>query len=544
MLDYLNMEFGIVGRTTATRSEPNTSSEFSFWLSDKKEALDSVEIGNIVAAYSDSGDDITFGLVTDMRTYSDVEDYITDFLGHNPGEAGYNDLPQPQVLPEVTVVRCWIMRNISGKIRPPARSRVYFPSLLGIKYAYRIVDEYGDTPFGNTIPVGFFQNGDGTLMPVGIDEDFLVGPEGAHLNISGISGLASKTSFIMFLLRSLLESTDKKIGIVTFNVKGKDLLYLDQSNPEMDDWSREAYDKASISSSAFEQVRYFAPKDPNNPGSTCSRRNNAEPFILGLRSSHPNIPALFSPDDWNDKTEGVWNVIEEKVQDPVKNIQKYEDMLHWIHDKLNYANRNKYSSIEGHHIYTWQKVFKHLKRLPRAYQSIISRTGHGKDIPWDELKPGNIFVVDMEMLDQRAQSFVFGVSIDAIKFLLEMNKGLDGVVVFVDELGKFAPVSNSRAPLKRNLLEITARGRSMGLSLFGAQQFVSKVERELVNNCATQIFGRTEVTELLEANYSAFSEEIRSKLIKMSQGELVVRFARFPHPVFVKFPRPPCKVGS
>jgi len=84
----------------------------------------------------------------------------------------------------------------------------------------------------------------------------------------------------------------------------------------------------------------------------------------------------------------------------------------------------------------------------------------------------------------------------------------------------------------------------MGLSLFGAQQFVSTVEREIVDNCATHIFGRTEVTELREANYSIFSEEIKSKLVKMSQGELLLRFARFPHPIFVKFPRPPCKLGN
>jgi len=535
------MDFGIVGRTIATRLQPNTSSEFSFWISDKKEALDSVEIGNIVAAYSDRADDITFGQVTDMQSYSNVEDAITDFSEHNFGTAESN-IPD---VPEVTVARCSIMRNISGKTKPPARSQVYFPSSLGIKFAYGIVDECGDKSFSNTVPIGVFQNGDGTLVPIGIDEDFLVGPEGAHLNISGISGLASKTSFIMFMFKSLLERTEKKIGIVTFNVKGKDLLHLDQSNPEMDDWSKEAYDKTSISSSRFDRVRYFAPRDHNNPGGTYSQRNTAEPFIWGLHSSHPNIPALFNPDDWDDKTEGVWHVIQEKIEDPVKNIRKYEDMLDWIHDKLNYANRNKSSTIQGYHIHTWQKLFKHLKRLPRAYQGLISKTGRGKDIPWEDLKPGNVFVVDMEMLDERAQNFVFGCSMDAIKFLLENESSdLDAVVVFVDELGKFAPAGNNKAPLKQNLLDITARGRSMGLSLFGAQQFVSTVEREIVDNCATHIFGRTEVTELREANYSIFSEEIKSKLVKMSQGELLLRFARFPHPIFVKFPRPPCKLGN
>ena len=63
-----------------------------------------------------------------------------------------------------------------------------------------------------------------------------LGPEGAHLNISGISGLAAKTSYCMFLLKAIQESymkkdpTDDSVAFVLFNVKGCDLLALDQEN--------------------------------------------------------------------------------------------------------------------------------------------------------------------------------------------------------------------------------------------------------------------------------------------------------------------------
>ena len=40
-------------------------------------------------------------------------------------------------------------------------------------------------------------------LPVNLNSKFIIGPAGAHLNISGISGLASKTSYAMFLLKAI-----------------------------------------------------------------------------------------------------------------------------------------------------------------------------------------------------------------------------------------------------------------------------------------------------------------------------------------------------
>jgi len=214
---FLHLEYGIIGRTASTKSEPNRSSEFHFWVADKEEAIGRIEIGNIIAAYSDDEDDITFGIVTEMRSYSDVDSFIADFLSHNFGGA---DVKVPTDVSEVIVVTCAVMRNVSSKTKPVSRSRVYFPSELGIKFSYGIVDEQGEYIFkGAPIPIGIFTNGDGTISSISVDEDFLIGPEGAHLNVSGISGLASKTSAILFTLKSLLTHTNKNIAVVMFNVK-------------------------------------------------------------------------------------------------------------------------------------------------------------------------------------------------------------------------------------------------------------------------------------------------------------------------------------
>ena len=236
---FLNSAYGVIGRSASTKFEPNTSSKFQFWLSKLAppnnqaeetgtqsvgniEEVAPLEIGNIVAAYSDSKDDTTFGLVTEMRSYSDVDSFIADYLSHDFGDA---KIEVPTDISEVIVVTCNVMRNVSQKTKPVGRSRIYFPSELGIRFAYGIVNERGQSIFsGAPIPFGVFENGDGTIAAISVDEDFLIGPEGAHLNVSGISGLASKTSAIEFATKSLLTHTQKRLAVVMFNVKSRDLL--------------------------------------------------------------------------------------------------------------------------------------------------------------------------------------------------------------------------------------------------------------------------------------------------------------------------------
>src|SRR3989442_6185800 len=69
--------------------------------------------------------------------------------------------------------------------------------------------------------------------------EFLDGSRGAHVNISGISGVATKTSYATFLFHSLftsgvLEGDAVNTKALIFNVKGEDLLFLDRENNELD----------------------------------------------------------------------------------------------------------------------------------------------------------------------------------------------------------------------------------------------------------------------------------------------------------------------
>ena len=547
-LSLLNHERGVIGRTVSTKFEANTSSKFYFWVKNDEEIRGLLEIGNIIAAVADDNTELTFGTITEMRSYSDVESFIADFLSHNFGEA---DVEVPTDISEVVVVTCAVMRNLSATAKPVGRSRVLFPSSAGIQFSYGLVDAEGNNIFaGAPIPIGLFENGDETIAPISVDGDFLLGPEGAHLNVSGISGLASKTSAIEFTLRSLLTHTDKRVAVVMFNVKSRDLLYIDQANPRIADgtdlgtWSETAYQSLQVEPNPFTEARFFAPSDPANPGTTQSLRVlPTEAFVWDLLMLYRDVPHLFSPTDWDDKIEGTWYTITEEIEH--QHILTYTQMLAWISQQIAHANQTNNQWIRGNHVATWNKLRSHLQRFPHSYRGLIATAVNGQDIPWSELIDGSVFVIDIQMLHDPGQKLVFGRAVRSLSDMLESEEiDLDAVIVFVDELNKFAPSGSIKTPLKSNLINITARGRSLGLILFGAEQFASAVDREIVENSSTFLFGRTETNELRTPTYSALSEEVKNKLTILPQGHLLAKFPKFSQPIFLRFPLPPCLPGD
>lgn len=547
---FINASYGTIGRTVSTKFEPNTSSQFTFWLADRKRITGSskteetdVEIGNIVVAVSEVSAELTFGTVVEMRSYSDVESFIADYLSHNFGDAG---VELPTDLAQVIVVTCDVMRNLSGKTRPVGSARVHFPTELGIQFAFGIISTDGTPLFaGAGIPIGLFENGDHTVAAVKVDENFMIGPEGAHLNVSGISGLASKTSAIQFILKSLLTHTQKRLAIVMFNVKSKDLLYIDKANPKAttDEWSRNAYKHLGIDSGPFTNAVFFAPEHPKDSDKSQSRRKQAtNTFCWDLVQIKRDLPSLFDDDDWDDKMAGAWYRISDEIDHG--NILSYASMITWLDNLIANAGTNA-QFVQGTHIATWQKLRNRLHGFLKRFPGLIQKGGNGTDLAWGKLQHGSVYVIDIEMLTDRAKKLVFGRAVRELSDQLEDKKlPLDGIIVVVDELNKFAPSGSSRSPLKQRLVDITARGRSIGLVLFGAEQFASSVEREIVENSSTYLFGRTEANELRTPNYSGFSDEVKAKLMMLAQGHLLAKSAKYPQPVFLRFPYPPCLPGD
>lgn len=94
---------------------------------------------------------------------------------------------------------------------------------------------------GSHLPVGVMIN----EQPAYIDLSFVLGENGAHVNISGQSGVAAKTSYATFLVAAMIQKGDKENNAyaqalrngryIVFNVKGESLFFLDCRHP---DWVR------------------------------------------------------------------------------------------------------------------------------------------------------------------------------------------------------------------------------------------------------------------------------------------------------------------
>lgn len=543
MNDLLNMDYGIIGRTVATRQEPSTTTHFNFWVKNDNSILDRIEVGNIVAAYYDEKNhsDITFAVISEMSSFSDIDSAISDYLSHDYGKP---DIEVPTNVARVVVVKCIIMRNLSGKIKPIEKANVYYPSVKGIQVAYGILDEKGEKTYkGSSIPIGIFENGDGTRASVSIDENFLCGPDGAHLSVSGVSGLASKTSAIQFLIKSAMQNFSRDTAFVVFNVKSKDLLHLEVPNKKLQDhdWSKTAYEILELDSDPFTTTKYFAPSLPEDPKKSRSRRTTGvTPFVWNFTDVRDELPMLLDDEDWDDKMELVWHFITQNTEPNAT----YDEIITFMDKKIQSATNNQIRN--GGHVTTWFKMKSRLKAVPIKYKGLISETATTNDIALKSLGKNEIAVIDIQMLDDTGQKFVFGKVIKELDQLLN-NKGLKNVsrvVVFVDELNKYAPSGNMRTPIKSQLINITARGRSLGLFLFGAQQFASSIDKQVIENCSTFFFGRTGSNEIHNQFYSELSPAVKMKLLTLQNGTLLVKFPKFPQPIFIKFPYPPCEPGD
>jgi uncharacterized protein len=170
------------------------------------------------------------------------------------------------------------------------------------------------------------------------------------------------------------------------------------------------------------------------------------------------------------------------------------------------------------------------------------------------IEGGKTYVVDIARLQDHEQALVFGDVVRTVYDVMAAGAGEDfdlsgldesspgtapkKVILFVDELNKFAPSGGRDAPLLLDLIEIAKRGRSLGIILLSAQQFSSAVHSRVIGNSATRVFGRTAPTELAQAAYRDLPEGVRGHLARLGKGELILTHPLYRQPVKIRFPRP------
>ncbi|MGZ4242517.1 MAG: ATP-binding protein, partial [Actinomycetota bacterium] len=354
---------------------------------------------------------------------------------------------------------------------------------------------------GDTRDRALFFDGMRQKLPVGLSHDeqplyanleFLDGTRGAHVNISGISGVATKTTYATFLLHGLFgsgalgtEAVNTKALI--FNVKGEDLLFLDRENTSLEPEEAARYKLLGLEPTAFRSVSFFAPPKIDSPAAVpdvASRPTGVTSFFwtLGEFCSQALLPYLFADaeDDRQQYTMVVHNITArlQKEATPLPDgavmidgneLRTFRDLVDFITTKVDdeldreyWAGRAIGQGTANAFIRRLTSAVRHVERLIRG------------DVPNAERHritlDSQVNVVDLHNLNDRAKRFVVGVTVRG-EFDAKERAGRARPLLFIvlDELNKYAPRDGSR-PIKEILLDVAERGRSLGVILIGAHQ--------------------------------------------------------------------------
>ncbi|MHB1071183.1 MAG: ATP-binding protein, partial [Gemmatimonadaceae bacterium] len=217
----------------------------------------------------------------------------------------------------------------------------------------------------------------------------------------------------------------------------------------------------------------------------------------------------------------------------------FSDLEQWFRDVLRGMEARNAETWRTHHVATIRKVRNRLTNISTRCRGLLTDDGTSNDLPFGSFQDRAVYVIDVASSEEDAQDLIFARVVSQLREQLERRTlGVDHVVVFVDELNKYAPSDGPDTYVRQMLLDIAERGRYLGLVLFAAQQFRSQVHRRVVGNCGTALFGRMDMDELATPGYATLAPATRIKLSTLDKGQLMVRHPHFAQPVFVRFPRP------
>ncbi len=542
-----------VGRVVATELKPSTPHQFYFWTARQSP----VGIGAIVRVAT--VERLVYGVVTDGYAYSDLMTPMDDVIGADGDPAAVDAHPTERA--EIRLYAAAVLRQEPAEpLQPVPIGDVFLATDIDVIAALRM-DAYTEGERATKLPIGVYHAA-GLRAPVFLDADFLLGPEAAHLNISGVSGLATKTSAVEFLLTSIFQTFPAhkgSVAAVCFNVKGPDLCFLDQPG-ELSAEDLELYAKLDLKAECFQSVRYFAPYKADGVNLNTLRTNralsgNTEPLVWGLREVLDFAEVLLNRDDIDAKADAFIDFLADRVvgkeyvdttlrQEPFR-VRTFADLNDFFRAIFDYAEALGRGEVwRTHHLATIRKVRNRLSNISTRSKGLVTDDGVVNDLPWGEFQDRSVLCIDVAGLDPLAQDLVFARVVSKLREHLERRDlGVDHVIVFVDELNKYAPADGPDTYVRRMILDLSERGRYLGLALFSAQQFRSQVHRRVVGNAGTSIFGRMDMDELATPGYSTVTPATKSKLATMPKGELMVRHPHFTQPIFVRFPRPAVMTG-
>jgi DNA helicase HerA-like ATPase len=542
-----------IGKIIATEKVPTTVDEFFFWT-DKHLVLKPFDVVKVEHIKNS----VTFGVVEEISHLTDGASFLAGYISSDFGEVDAKGNTQRIGM---NYVKAKVVANSEN---------IYTPVLDGYTVSLASAEDVkkalGLENVRNPLPCGIiemYEDEERITVPVHFNSQFLIGPEGAHLNISGISGLASKTSYAMFLLKAIqeqyiLNSPNEGVAFVLLNVKGRDLLAIDEPNPELTDSDRLYYNQLGIDATPFKNVKYYYPYSKDIRTTTYADRNDVESqrsqnkafqYKYLFEDDKESLDLLFSNID--DPTQSMESIVNYIIsgEGAFNGIKNWEDLKEEIKKHQEKGDTGKDKTIS---VLSWRKFYRLFRKTLERNKELFSNAlkPDSSEVRLQEsiksIKANDIHVIDIAKLDEESQGFVFG---DVMRAIYELKLGQitdreeheipSKIIIFIDELNKYGSKDVPRnSPILRQLLDITERGRSLGIILFAAEQFKSDIHDRIKGNCATHAYGRTNAIEISKPDYQFVPHVYKSMLTRLKQGEYILQNPVFRSLLSIKFPRP------
>lgn len=544
-----------IGKVIATEKQPSTIEEFTFWT---RKDLKLKPFDVVVVEHVENSK--TYGVVEEISHMTDSPSALAGYISSDFGDV--DALAYTERI-SMNYVKCKVVGNDKNVYIPVQEGRKVF-----LASREEIMEALGLNDVKNPLPAGYMEmyNGENKqVLPVYFNSHFLIGPEGAHLNISGISGLASKTSYAMFLMKAIQDNIskhkDESVAFIMINVKGTDLLRIDQLNERENELAeiKPIYEKLGMEMKPFQQVKYYYPYSKDAVSYTYEKeqvlRDRMEAgkafqykYLFENDEDKESLDLLFANvDDPNDTIESIINFIISNGGN-FKGVESWEEFKQALYQQTQTDTASKAGKEIS--VMSWRKFYRLFnKSFQKCRQMFTEKLGGNSVRLRDEIaqiKKNDVMVVDVAKMDEESQGFVFG---DVMRAVYNLKLGdtqnrsdediPDRIIIFIDELNKYASNDVPKSsPILRQLLDITERGRSLGIVLFGAEQFVSDIHKRVKGNCATQAFGRTNAIEITKEDFRFVPSVYKTMLTRQKQGEYIIQNPVFRSLLNIKFPKP------
>lgn len=551
----------LIGRVIATEKDPTTIDEFCFWTKPDLilNPFDVVKVEHINGSK-------TFAVIEEISHITDSASFLSNFISSDFGDVSAPSEGTHRI--GMNYVKSKVVLNDKNIFIPVQNNAQVSLATKG-----EIEEALGLDNIQNKLVCGYLEMYENVkdstriTLPVNMDSHFLIGPEGAHLNISGISGLAAKTSYAMFLLKAIQDKQIKgdledDVAFILLNVKGKDLLAIDEkndfdNNEKEENETKKLYSEMlNIEPTPFQHVTYLYPYSDGKSSNTHMDKNTLidkiedgkafmYKFVYELDKQYLDL--MFSNiEDTTQSMESILSYIGSPKGEFTK-IVGWKEFLEAVEQKCGTGNTSNKAEIT---VQSWRKFYRIIRKSIQDNKLFSDVSEENKEVRITDmvagLKKNDVYVIDIAKLDSDMQAFVFGLTISELYRMqlgeidgVDVEKAPSKIIVFVDELNKFASNETpSNSPILRRILDIAERGRSLGIILFGAEQFKSALHKRVAGNCSTFAFGRTNSIELATGGYTYISPVYKSMMTRLKPGEYIIQNPIFRSLLHVKFPKP------